>query len=140
MLIFFKLLQITTLMGNKIFCKRKFDHTQDKTHHNEQRKEHDWRNKRGCAHIVKINDNDVNRCFQQQEVQPDMHAHIVYIKSIEFKFKLLFNIIDCNLNLIFFKKTKIDFPHNVDEVISTEIEVQVELPTGMYITLDNTIC
>jgi hypothetical protein len=48
----------------------------------------------------------VNRDFQQEEVQPCMHVHIVYIKSIEFKFTLLFNIIDCNLDLMFYKKHK----------------------------------
>jgi hypothetical protein len=93
-------------MGNKSLCKRKFDRTRDETHHNEQRKEHYWRNKRERANIEERNDDDVNRDFQQEEVQPGMHAHIVYIKSIEFKFKLLFNIIDCNSDLMFFKKHK----------------------------------
>jgi hypothetical protein len=53
-----------------------------------------------------INDDNVNRYFQQEEVQQGMHADIVYIKSIEFKFKILFNIIDCNYDLMFFKKHK----------------------------------
>ena len=94
-------------MGNKSLCKRKFDCTRDKTHHKEQRKEHYWRNKRERANIEERNDDDdVNRDFQQEEVQRGMYAHIVYIKSIEFKFKLLFNIIDCNSYLMFFKKHK----------------------------------
>jgi hypothetical protein len=93
-------------MGNKSLHKRKFDRTRDETHHNEQRKEHYWRNKRERANIEERNDDDVNRDFQQEEVQPGMHAHIVYIKSIEFKFKILFNIIDCNYDLMFFKKHK----------------------------------
>ena len=90
-------------MGNKSLCKRKFDHTQDETHHNEQRKGHYWRKKREHVNIEERNDDNVNRDFQQEEVQPGMYAHIVYIKSIEFKFKILFNIIDCNYNLMFFK-------------------------------------
>jgi hypothetical protein len=93
-------------MGNKSLRKRKFDRTRDETHHNEQRKEHYWRNKRERANIEERNDDNVNRDFQQEEVQPGMHAHIVYIKSIEFKFKILFNIIDCNYDLMFFKKHK----------------------------------
>jgi hypothetical protein len=35
-----------------------------------------------------------------------MHAHNVYIKIIVFEFKILFNIIDCNYDLMFFKKHK----------------------------------
>ena len=93
-------------MGNTSFCNRKFDLTRDETHHNEKRKEHYWRNKRERANIEERNGDNVNRDFQQEEVQPGMHAHIVYIKSIEFKFKILFNIIDCNYNLMFFKKHK----------------------------------
>jgi hypothetical protein len=93
-------------MENKSLRKRKFDRTREETHHNKQRKEHYWRNKRKRANIEERNDDGVNRYFQQEEVQPGMHAHTVYIKSIEFKFKLLFNIIDCNLDLIFFKKHK----------------------------------
>jgi hypothetical protein len=71
-------------MGNKSLCKRKFDRTRDETHHNEQRKEHYWRKKRERENIEERNDDDVNRDFQQEEVQPGMHVHIVYIKSIEF--------------------------------------------------------
>jgi hypothetical protein len=93
-------------MGNKSLRKRKFDCTQDETHHNDQRKENYWRNKREHANIEERNDDNVNRYFQQEEVQPGMHAHIVYIKSIEFKFKILFNIIDYNYDLMFFKKHK----------------------------------
>ena len=93
-------------MGNKSLRKRKFDLTWDETHHNDQNKEHYWRNKWECANIEEITDDNVNIDFQQEEVQPGMHAHIVYIKSIEFKFNLLFNIIDCNSDLMFFKKHK----------------------------------
>jgi hypothetical protein len=93
-------------MGNKSLRKKKIDRTRDKTHHNKQRKEHHWRNKQECVNIEERNDDDVNKYFQQEEVQLGMHAHIVYIKSIEFKFKLLFNIIDCNSDLMFFKKHK----------------------------------
>jgi hypothetical protein len=75
-------------MGNKSLHKRKFDHTRDETHHNEQRKEYYWRNNQEPANVEEINDDNVNRDFQQEEVQPGMHAHIVYIKSIEFKFKI----------------------------------------------------
>jgi hypothetical protein len=71
-------------MGNKSLCKRKFDRTRDETRHNEQRKEHYWRKKRERENIEERNDDDVNRDFQQEEVQPGMHVHIVYIKSIEF--------------------------------------------------------
>ena len=92
-------------MGNKILRKTKFDCTWDETHHKDQRKEHYWRNKWKRANIEERNNDDVNRDFQQEEVQLGMHAHIVYIKSIEIKFKLLFNIIDCNLDWMFFQKT-----------------------------------
>jgi hypothetical protein len=93
-------------MGNKSLRKRKFDRTRDETLHNDQRKEHYWRNKRERENIEERDDDNVNRDFQQEEVQLGMHAHIVYIKSIEFKFKILFYIIDCNYDLIFFKKNK----------------------------------
>jgi hypothetical protein len=93
-------------MGKKSLRKRKFDRTRDDTHQNEQRKEHYWRKKQERANIEERNNDNVNRDFQQEEFQPGMHAHIVYIKSIEFNFKILFNIIDCNYNLIFFKKHK----------------------------------
>jgi hypothetical protein len=69
-------------MGNKILHKRKFDRNRYETHHNDQRKEHYWRNKRERANIEERNDDNLNRDFQQEEVQPGMHAHIVYIKSI----------------------------------------------------------
>jgi hypothetical protein len=93
-------------MGNICLRKRKFDRIRHETHPNDQRKEHYWRNKRECANIEEWNDDNVNRYFQQEEVQPGMHAHVIYIKSIEFKFKILFNIIDCNYNLMFLKKHK----------------------------------
>jgi hypothetical protein len=69
-------------MGKKSLHKRKFDRTRDETQHNDQRKEHYWRNKRERANIEERNDDNVNRYFQQEEVQLGMHAHIVYIKSI----------------------------------------------------------
>ena len=58
-------------MGNKSLHKRKFDRTQDETHqYNEQRKENYWRKKQECENIRERNDDDVNRYFQQEEVQP----------------------------------------------------------------------
>ena len=83
-------------MGNKSLQKRKFDRTRDDSLHNKQRKENYWRKKREFANIEEKNDDNVHRDFQQEEFQPGMHAHIVYIKSIEFKYKIFFNIIDCN--------------------------------------------
>ena len=71
-------------MGNKSLFKIKFDCTWDKTCHNEQRKENYWRKNHERENIEERNDDDVNRDFQQEEVQPGMHVHIVYIKSIEF--------------------------------------------------------
>ena len=50
-------------------CKRKFDRTRDETHYNDQRKENYWRNKREHANIEERNDDNVNRDFQQEEVQ-----------------------------------------------------------------------
>jgi hypothetical protein len=90
-------------MGNKSLRKRKFDRTRDDTRQNEQRKEHYWRKKRERANIEERNDDNVNRDFQQEEVQPGMHAHMMIehtthigtvfrkyrIQSIEFKFKIL---------------------------------------------------
>jgi hypothetical protein len=38
---------------------------------------------------------------------------------------------------MFKKKKKKDLPHNVDEVVETEIEAEFESPIGMYINLDN---
>ena len=38
-------------MGNKSLHKRKFDRTREETHHNEQRKDNYWRNKRERANI-----------------------------------------------------------------------------------------
>jgi hypothetical protein len=65
--------------------------------------EHYWRKKKELANIEKKNDDNVNRNFQQEEVQPGMHAHMMIehtphigtvfrkyiIQSIEFKFKIL---------------------------------------------------
>ena len=69
-------------MGKKKLRKRKFDHTRDETHHNEQRKDPYWINKQDHANIEERNDDNVNRYFQREELQPGMHAHIVYIESI----------------------------------------------------------
>jgi hypothetical protein len=71
-------------MGNKSLRTRKFDRTLDETCHNEQRKDNYWRKKRERENIEERNDDDVNRDFQQEEVQLGMHVHIVYIKSIDF--------------------------------------------------------
>jgi hypothetical protein len=79
---FLKLLHITILMGIKSLHKRKFYRTRDKTHHNEQMKEHYWKKKREHENIEERNNDDVNRDFQQEEVQPGTHVHIVYIKSV----------------------------------------------------------
>ena len=76
-------------MGNKSLCKRKYDCTWEDTRQIEQRKEIYQRKKQERANIEERNDDNVNRDFQQEEVQPGMHVHIVYIKSIEFKFKIL---------------------------------------------------
>ena len=86
-----------------ILHKRKFDRTRDDTRQIEQRKELYWRNKWECANIEEKNYDNVNRDFQQEEVQPGMHAHMMIehmthigivsikyiIQSIEFKFKIL---------------------------------------------------
>jgi hypothetical protein len=90
-------------MGNKIFCKRKYDHTRDDTLQIKQRKELYRRKKQERANIDERNDDNVNRDFRQEEVQPGMHAHMMInhtkhidtvfrkyrIQSIEFKFKIL---------------------------------------------------
>ena len=90
-------------MGNKSLRKIKFDHTRDDTRQNEQRKENNWRKKQERANIEERNDDNVNRDFQQEEVQPGMHEDMMInhtthigtvfrkyiIQSIEFKFKIL---------------------------------------------------
>jgi hypothetical protein len=67
-------------MGNKSLRKRKFDRTRDETRHNEQRKEHYWRKKQERENIEERNDDDVNRDFQQEEVQPGicMYTYCLY--------------------------------------------------------------
>ena len=84
-------------MGNKILRKRKYDRTRDDTRQIKQRKELYRRKKQ------EINDDNVNRDFQQEEVQPGMHADMMIkhtthigtvfrkyrIQSIELKFKIL---------------------------------------------------
>jgi hypothetical protein len=61
--------------GKQSGRKRKFDRTRDETRHNEQRKEIYWRKKRERENIEERNDDDVNRDFQQEEVQPGMHTY-----------------------------------------------------------------
>jgi hypothetical protein len=90
-------------MGNKSLHERKYDHTRDDTRQIEQMKELYWRKKQECANIEEINDDNVNRDFRQEEVQPGMHADMMIkhtthigtvfkkykIQSIEFKLKIL---------------------------------------------------
>ena len=90
-------------MVNKIVRKRKYDCTRDDTRQIEQRKELYWRKKQECENIEERNDDNVNRDFRQEEVQPSMHADMMIkhtthigtvfrkykIQSIEFKLKLL---------------------------------------------------
>jgi hypothetical protein len=90
-------------MGNKSLCKRKYDRTRDDTRQIEQRKELYRRKKQERANIEEINDDNVNRDFRQEEVQPGMHADMMIkhtthigtvfrkykIQSIEFKLKIL---------------------------------------------------
>jgi hypothetical protein len=90
-------------MGNKSLCKRKYDHTRDDTRQIEQRKEIYQKKKQECVNIEEINDDNVNRDFRQEEVQPGMHADMMIkhtthigtifrkykIQSIEFKLKIL---------------------------------------------------
>jgi hypothetical protein len=90
-------------MGNKILRKRKYERTRDDTRQIEQRKELYWRKKQERANIEERNNDNVNRHFRQEEVQPNMHTHMMIehtthigtlfrkykIQSIEFKFKIL---------------------------------------------------
>jgi hypothetical protein len=90
-------------MGNKSLRKRKYDRTRDDTCQIEQRKELYRRKKQERANIEEINDDNVNRDFQQEEVQPGMYAYMLIkhtihietvfrkykIQSIEFKLKIL---------------------------------------------------
>jgi hypothetical protein len=89
-------------MGNKSLRKRKYDRTRDDTRQIEQRKELYRRKKQERANIEEINDDNVNRDFRQEEVQPGMHADMMIkhtthigtvfrkykIQSIEFKLKI----------------------------------------------------
>jgi hypothetical protein len=93
-------------MGNKSLRKIKYDRTQDDTRQIDQRKEIYRRKKQERANIEEINDDNVNRDFRQEEVQPGMHAdmmikHMTHIgtvfrkykiQSIEFKLKILYII------------------------------------------------
>jgi hypothetical protein len=64
-------------MGNKSLRKRKYDRTRDDTRQIEQRKELYRRKKQEHANIEEINDDNVNRDFRQEEVQPGMHADMM---------------------------------------------------------------
>jgi hypothetical protein len=63
-------------MGNKSLRKRKYDRTRDDTRQIEQRKEIYWRKKQEHENIEEINNDNVNRDFRQEEVQPGMHEQI----------------------------------------------------------------
>jgi hypothetical protein len=80
-------------MGNKSLHKRKYDRTRDDTHQIEQRKEIYQRKKQEHANIEEINDDNVNRNFRQEEVQPGMHAdmmikHTTHIGTVFRKYKI----------------------------------------------------
>jgi hypothetical protein len=64
-------------MGNKSLRKRKYDRTQDDTRQIEQRKDLYRIKKQEHANIEEINDDNVNRDFRQEEVQPGMHADMM---------------------------------------------------------------
>ena len=95
---------------------RNIDRTRDDTRQIKQRKELYRRKKQERANIEEINDDNVNRDFQQEEVQPGMHADMMsnnttHIGTVFRKHKIQIknivnNIIDCNYNLMFFKKHK----------------------------------
>jgi hypothetical protein len=90
-------------MGNKSLRKRKYDRTRDDTRQIKQRKDLYQRKKQERVNIEKINDDNVNRYFRQEEVQPSMHAYMMIkntthigtifrkykIESIELKLKIL---------------------------------------------------
>jgi hypothetical protein len=90
-------------MGNKSLHKRKYDCTRDDTRQIEQRKELYRRKKQERVNIEEINDDNVNRDFRQEEVQPGMHSYMMIkhtthigtvfrkykIQSIELKLKIL---------------------------------------------------
>jgi hypothetical protein len=107
-------------MGNKSLCKRKYDRTQDNTRQIEQRKELYRRKKQERANIDEINDDNANRDFRHEEVQPCMHTDMVIkhtthwdciqkVQNSKYRIQIkniVNNIIDCNYNLMFFKKHK----------------------------------
>jgi hypothetical protein len=64
-------------MGNKSLRKRKYDRTRDDTRQIEQRKDLYRKKKQERANIEEINDDNVNRDFRQEEVQPDMDANMM---------------------------------------------------------------
>jgi hypothetical protein len=107
-------------MGNKSLRKRKYDRTRDDTCQIEQRKDLYRRKKQERANIEEINDDNVNIDFQQEEVQPGMHTdmmikHMTHwdcihkVQNSKYRIQIkniVNNIIDCNYNLMFFKKHK----------------------------------
>jgi hypothetical protein len=64
-------------MGNKSLRKRKYDRTRDDTRQIEQRKEVYKKKKQERANIEEIKNDNVNRDFRQEEVQPGMHADMM---------------------------------------------------------------
>jgi hypothetical protein len=64
-------------MGNKSLRRRKYDRTRDDTRQIKQRKELYKKKKQERANIEEINDDNVNRDFRQEEVQPGMHADMM---------------------------------------------------------------
>ena len=62
--------------GKQKFWQEKYDHTRDDTRQIEQRKELYRRKKQEHANIEEINDDNVNRDFRQEEVEPGMYTHI----------------------------------------------------------------
>jgi hypothetical protein len=64
-------------MGNKSLRKRKYDRTRDDSRQIEQMKELYKKKKQERGNIEEINDDNVNRDFRQEEVQPGMHADMM---------------------------------------------------------------
>jgi hypothetical protein len=64
-------------MGNKSLRKIKYDRTRDDTCQIEKRKDLYRRKKQEHVNIEEINDDNVNRDFRQEEVQPSMHADMM---------------------------------------------------------------
>ena len=68
-------------MGNKSLCNRKFDHTRDYSRQIDQRKELYRRKKQEHANIEEINDDNVNRDFRQEEVQPGICSEPIALQA-----------------------------------------------------------